>query len=551
MPRSRAALAYMIAVGGVAGAALARWLLGGLLGAQAPLLVFTAPVFLAALYGGLGPGLVATFGGLVVGASLFVESPLRDAQELVRFSLFTLIGALASWSAERMRRAEQRAGRAEAALHDMQFLTHVELGRLSPDELLDALLDRVRQILAVDTACILVPSEEEQDMLEVRATKGMEASKERRVRVRVGHGFAGRIAATKEPVVLENVTPDQVENPVLVEVGIRSLLGVPLVMQGRVRGVLHVGTFHPRSFAEDDVRLLQLVGDRVALTLEYVRALQDERRLRELAEASSRAKDQFLATVSHELRTPLNVIMGWLPAIRSGDQDRALQARGLAAIERNIRVQARLIEDLLDVARANSGRLQLEVREVDLHPCVEAALEVVRPSAEAKQITISADLDPAAGPILGDPQRLQQIAWNLLANAIKFTPAGGRVHVQLRRVGIHAQLRVSDNGIGIPPEFVPAMFEAFSQREQGSTRRYDGLGLGLTIVKQLVEAHGARVHVESGGLDKGSTFYVDFPIPTLRQTPRPVPRGYERPWPRGWTASASSPWTTRSRPSMP
>jgi signal transduction histidine kinase/ActR/RegA family two-component response regulator len=248
---------------------------------------------------------------------------------------------------------------------------------------------------------------------------------------------------------------------------------------------------------------------------ERERLLESERAARADAERASHMKDEFLATLSHELRTPLNAILGWSQILSSGPRDEEDLAQGLKTIERNARAQTQIIEDLLDMSRIISGKVRLDVRRVEVLPVVEAAIETMRPAADAKGIRLTPVLDPDAGPISGDPGRLQQIFWNLLSNAIKFTPRGGQVQVVLRRVESHIEVAFTDTGQGIKPEFLPHVFERFRQADASTTRAHGGLGLGLAIVKQLVELHGGTVHAASAGLAQGSTFVVALPISAL------------------------------------
>lgn len=245
---------------------------------------------------------------------------------------------------------------------------------------------------------------------------------------------------------------------------------------------------------------------------ERAKLLESERAARSEAERTSRLKDEFLLTLSHELRTPLNAILGWSQLLRRGNMDTAKIAHGLEIIERNVRAQGQLIEDLLDMSRIISGKLRLNVQRIDLVAVIEAALETVRLSAGAKNIRLHSVLDPLAGIVLGDPARLQQIVWNLLSNAIKFTPKGGRVEVVLERVSSHVEISVTDTGQGIKPEFLPYVFDRFRQADASTTRNHGGLGLGLAIVKHLTELHGGSVKVKSAGEGKGTTFVIALPL---------------------------------------
>jgi PAS domain S-box-containing protein len=252
------------------------------------------------------------------------------------------------------------------------------------------------------------------------------------------------------------------------------------------------------------------------------RAEEERERLLIAAETANRMKDEFLATLSHELRTPLNAIVGWSQILQSGAADPADLTEGLAAIERNAQVQCQLVEDLLDISRINSGKLRLDVQRLSITEVIEAALATVMPAATAKGIRIYKVLDSLAGPITGDFARLQQVVWNLLSNAVKFTPKGGRVQVLLERVNSHVEVSVTDTGMGIPPEFLPHVFDRFRQADSSTTRHHGGLGLGLSIAKQLIEMHGGSIRAKSPGEGQGSTFTITLPI-TIVHPDRPGP----------------------------
>ncbi len=240
--------------------------------------------------------------------------------------------------------------------------------------------------------------------------------------------------------------------------------------------------------------------------------LQQEQAARREAEAVSRSKDEFVATVSHELRTPLNAIFGWVRLLRTGKLDAAKHAHALEVVERNTRAQAQLIEDLLDMSRVVTGHLRLDMRRVDLASVARTAVEAVKPSAESKDLSLTLDLPPNLGPITGDPDRLQQIIWNLLTNSVKFTPEGGRIRVLLRVEGSDAVLQVSDTGVGISAELLPHVFERFRQGVSSASRTHGGLGIGLALVRHLTEMHGGTVVAASDGEDRGATFTVRFPM---------------------------------------
>jgi len=266
-------------------------------------------------------------------------------------------------------------------------------------------------------------------------------------------------------------------------------------LEGKVIGVV--------AFATDITRNRQL--------------LAQEQAARRDAETANRLKDEFLATVSHELRTPLTSILGWAHMLRTGLVDNNKAAVALEAMERNARTQEQLIDDLLDVSRIVSGKLRLDVQPIDPVTTIEAAIDSLVPAAEAKRLRITKVIDTGVGAISGDADRLQQIIWNLLSNAIKFTPAGGRIQIRGERVNSHIEIVVSDTGIGIKPEFVPYVFERFRQADATATRAYGGLGLGLAIVRHLVELHGGQVTADSAGEGQGATFTVKLPLLTVYQ----------------------------------
>ncbi|MBD6614669.1 PAS domain S-box protein [Komarekiella sp. 'clone 1'] len=266
---------------------------------------------------------------------------------------------------------------------------------------------------------------------------------------------------------------------------------------------------------------------------EREKLLQQEQAAREAAEQANRIKDEFLAVLSHELRSPLNPILGWARLLQSGKFDAARQAEALATIERNARLQSQLIEDLLDISRIMQGKLTLIAAHVNLAFVISAAVDTVRLAAQAKNIQLQLDLDTAIAPISGDAARLQQVAWNLLTNAVKFTPNGGQVIVELKQIDRLAQIRVMDTGKGINPQFLPHVFEYFRQEDGSTTRKFGGLGLGLAIVRQIVEMHGGTVRAESRGENQGATFIVQLPAmqqatpiisePTCTQTDTEAP----------------------------
>lgn len=298
----------------------------------------------------------------------------------------------------------------------------------------------------------------------------------------------------------------------------QALAAVPLIVEGRTIGAMGLTFREIQRFDEDDRAFMLAISRLCAQAIERARLYQAESRMRAEAEEANRTKDEFLATLSHELRTPLTAMLGWTRMLRMDMLDEATAAHALETVERNARVQAQLIEDLLDVSRIITGKLRLDVRPMQLLPVIEAAIDSVRPAADAKNIELQAMLDPLAGLVSGDANRLQQIVWNLLSNAVKFTTTGGRVKIGLERVDSHVEITVSDTGQGITPDFLPYVFDRFRQADGSSTRLHGGLGLGLAIVRHLVELHGGTVRAQSSGEGQGATFNVQLPLAQLRNT---------------------------------
>lgn len=307
-------------------------------------------------------------------------------------------------------------------------------------------------------------------------------------------------------------------------VGFKSVMTVAMIAQEKILGVISfIGAESGRCYDPMDLSLAEELASRAALAVENARLYRLAQRDRALAESANRIKDEFLAVLSHELRTPLNPILGWTKLLRSRSFKPEMAERALETIERNAKLQTQLIEDLLDISRILQGKLSLNVGPVNLPATIEAALETVRLSAESKGIQIHTLFAPHA-PLLGDPSRLQQVMWNLVSNAIKFTPSGGEIVIEVAQVGSEAQIQVSDTGRGIKRDFLPHVFEYFRQADSSTTRAFGGLGLGLAIVRHIVELHGGSVWVDSRGEDCGATFTVRLPsLVEKRLKPEPEP----------------------------
>jgi signal transduction histidine kinase/ActR/RegA family two-component response regulator len=300
----------------------------------------------------------------------------------------------------------------------------------------------------------------------------------------------------------------------------RGWLAAPLVgRDGHNIGLIQLSDKYVGEFTPSDESILIQLAQMASVAVENARLYEAEQQARSTAEAArgeaqaaNRVKDEFLAVLSHELRSPLNPILGWSKLLQNGKLDEAKTRQALSTIERNAKLQSQLIEDLLDVSRILQGKLSLNASPVNLTTLVRAAIDTVRLAAEAKSIQIETIFAPNMGCISGDATRLQQVVWNLVSNAVKFTPTGGRVEVRLEQVGDRAQLVVSDNGKGISLEFLPYVFDYFRQADSATTRKFGGLGLGLAIVRYLVELHGGTVRADSPGVGLGATFTVKLPL---------------------------------------
>lgn len=291
---------------------------------------------------------------------------------------------------------------------------------------------------------------------------------------------------------------------------VHGYLAVPVkAAAGEVLGGLFFGHSQPGVFTEEHERLAVGVAGWASVALENARLFIEARE-------ANRMKDEFLAVLSHELRTPLNAIVGYTKLLRAGVLTGDKADAGFETLDRNAHWLTQIVEDVLDVSRIVSGKLRLDVQPVDLPLVVNNAIATVKPAADAKSVRVQAVLDPAVGPVAGDPDRLQQVVWNLLSNAVKFTPKGGRIQVRLERVNSHVELTVSDTGVGIRPDFLPYVFDRFRQSDSSSTRKAGGLGLGLAIVRHLVEMHGGSVEAASAGEGQGATFSVHLPVMIVR-----------------------------------
>lgn len=296
----------------------------------------------------------------------------------------------------------------------------------------------------------------------------------------------------------------------------QSSMAIPMSVMGRIIGTIEVQSYAPFAYKQEHVTAMSMAANLTAVAVDNVRLLQKESSAREAAEASNRLKDEFLATVSHELRTPLTAILGWSRLLQTGSLDDSVSRRAVETIWRNAKSQAQIVDDILDVSRIITGNLYLDLQPVEVAPVIESAINVVRPTADAKGIRIDAEFASIPAIVSGDANRLQQVIWNLLSNAIKFTNVGGHVRVLLQRKESTAEITVMDTGRGISPDFLPFVFDRFRQADSTTTRQHGGLGLGLAIARHLVEIHGGTIRAASAGDQKGATFTVALPLIAAR-----------------------------------
>jgi PAS domain S-box-containing protein len=338
-----------------------------------------------------------------------------------------------------------------------------------------------------------------------------------------GVGLPGRIWATGEPAWIENVVEDKNFPRAAADVNkaLHGAFGFPIKLGDEVLGVVDFFSREVRSPDDELIKLVASIGGQIGQFTERKRAeerlaelLDSERAARSEAERANRLKDEFLATLSHELRTPLNAVIGWARMLQSGRLDQESAAHALEVVERNAWAQKQIIEDILDVSRVITGKLQMNVTAVDLVATVDAALDAVRPAMEAKDIKIETILDSSLRLVSGDPDRLQQVIWNVLSNAAKFTPTGGKVQIAVGQNNGHVEIEVKDTGPGIDPAFLPHVFERFRQADGTTTRTHGGLGLGLAIVRHLVEIHGGTIGVENRVDGPGAVFTIRLPLPS-------------------------------------
>lgn len=503
--RAKILLPYLFALGSVSLTGLVRGsMLSALMGDRSPFGLFLLAILFSAWLGGLGPGLFATALSVAGGIIFFITPLAMTTQHTVLMVIFSLNGILISVVCESLRRSRQRAEEARDKLERSQH-------DLRESE------SRFRQL--ADSAPVMIWMSDAAGQCSWLNRPWLEFTGQP-LEKQTGDGWEQFIhpddlSRCRETFQrhFDTRTAFEMDYRLRRHDGIHRWIitrGMPLFsgessFLGYMGGCIDI---HERKEAEKDSEAL----------------LKIEQRARLDAERTALLKDEFLATVSHEMRTPLTAMLGWVQLLRSGTLSGDTVPQALETIERNARAQAKLIDDLLDMSRILSGRLRLDVQQVQPAEIVEAAMSAAEPAATAKKIRLQCDLDPRTGPMVGDPTRLQQIIWNLLNNAIKFTPSAGSVSVKLKRRDFALEISVTDTGEGITPEFLPHVFDRFRQQDASTVRRHQGLGLGLAIVKQLVELHGGSVEARSAGIGQGSTFVVHLPMAaSMPARPSPGP----------------------------
>jgi signal transduction histidine kinase/DNA-binding response OmpR family regulator len=425
---------------------------------------------------------------------------------------------------------------AEARLATEHAITRTLAEAANLETAAQAILKAFCEHLKADVCCLWLPDETGKKLrcaqIEISETAGDVSSfvnESKRLRLAKGIGLPGHVWQNRSSIWLPNTVRGEKfpRATFAATVGLHSAIGFPIKFGRAFYGVIEFFTRHPLPSDPSLLNMLDATGSEIGqfiqrklVEAERESLLLREKSLREQAETASRMKDEFLATVSHELRTPLNAILGWCQMLQAGKLDADKYGRALETINRNAKSQAQLIDDLLDTSRLITGNLRLNLSPTEIIPVIESAIDVVRPGAEAKGITISTAYNSNVETITCDPQRLQQMIWNLLTNAVKFTPRNGRVEVKLEQSDSNLQISVSDTGQGISQEFLPFVFDRFRQADSSSTRTHGGLGLGLAIVRHLTELHGGSVRVSSEGSGKGSTFTITLPVSLVAVPPK-------------------------------
>jgi len=399
--------------------------------------------------------------------------------------------------------AEGQQRKALRQLHRLQDVTQTALANLPLEQLFENVLSKICEAVGFDMAAAFLFDEKTNDLY-IGASFGANLDSLQPSRVPLGESLAGRVAAERRFIMVRDAARDLSIRSDLRALGFRIILGIPLLARDHLIGVLELGSLSDRELTIDEIEFIQLLGQQVAMAIENSSLYEDARE-------ANRIKDRFLSVASHELRTPLTAILGWTEMLKRIDSDE-IRASAMSAIEDSARTLAELIDDLLDASRIREGKLVLRRDLVDLLSVIRAALKTVTPAAYQRGVKLEAELPANAPSVEGDPGRIRQVVWNLLINAVKFTPPGKAVTTHVQFDDQTATITVRDEGEGISPEFLPHVFSELRQEEKG--RRAGGLGLGLHIVKTIVEMHGGTVEAHSAGLGRGATFIVRLPLAT-------------------------------------
>jgi signal transduction histidine kinase len=446
----------------------------------------------------------------VFGFPLIVSGEVSAIIELFSFgrrpsdeSTVHMAATLGSHIGQFIGRASAEADQRKALkqLRRLQDVTETALANLPLKQLFENLLSKVCDALGCDMSVALLLDENAGELY-VGAAFGPNVDSVQKFRLRVGESLAGRVAEERRFIMVQDATKDLSIRPELRGLGFQTIVAIPLLARDRLIGVLEVGSLANRDFTIDDIEFIQLLGRQVAIAIENSSLYEDAR-------DANRIKDRFLSIASHELRTPLTAILGWTGMMKRIDNEE-VRVEAMLAIESSAKTLAELIDDLLDASRIREGKLVLRRESVDLASIIATALKTVTPAANQRGVKLEADIPPGTSSIQGDPGRIRQVVWNLLTNAIKFTPPGKTVTTRLRTDGEAATITVMDEGDGISPDFLPYIFNELKQEEKG--KRAGGLGLGLHIVKSIVAMHGGTVEAHSDGAGRGATFVVRLPV---------------------------------------
>ncbi|MEH2372412.1 AAA family ATPase [Nostoc sp.] len=460
--------------------------------------------------------------GRIFGAISFVTAESERRYSTADLSLAEDVAhrsAIAIDNARLYQEAQQAQKTAEIALERiarLQSITAALSQLLTPAQVSEVIVEQSMAALGASCAFVALLNESKTELEIVRAVGYNQDLVNTWRNFPIDSPFPlAEVVRTGQPIWAEPTEMRVASYPHLAQMyaqyDFEAWISIPLMVEGWAVGAISLGFAHFQELSGEDQAFILAVAQQCAQAIARAHLYEAERTARNAAESANRIKDEFLAVLSHELRTPLNPILGWAKLMRSRKLDQATSDRALETIERNAKLQTQLIEDLLDVSRILQGKLNLNFDPINLVSVIEAAIETVRLSAQAKSIQIQTILKSGVGEVLGDANRLQQVIWNILSNAIKFTPTGGEVKIKLEQVDSQVQICVTDTGKGIAPEFLPYVFDYFRQADGATTRKFGGLGLGLAIVRHLVELHGGTVQAESLGEGQGATFTVKLP----------------------------------------